>query len=246
MKHKKGYKRGYPVAVLVGFERDRAVIWHVFSHVAKLYLTLKLSAKRTDGRDLYNFHESIIDALKPSLNEGIRSIIVTAPTKTTYARDFLDHVRQHHTYFMQSKGANRATFAELASSADQPHRVAELVRTKGFHKLIAETTSDEVDVIIDTLEKRLRTISSDSAVLFSLKEIEDTICNRNKDNESETKHLILTDKYLADNKDKNRINRLLQIANNKEVKTRIIDAETSAGKRISQLGGAVYFTQPKE
>jgi hypothetical protein len=38
----------------------------------------------------------------------------------------------------------------------------------------------------------------------------------------------------------------LQIANNKEVKTRIIDAETSAGKRISQLGGAVYFTQPKE
>ena len=124
--------------------------------------------------------------------------------------------------------------------------MAELVRTKEFHKLIAETTSDEVDLIIDKLEKRLRTINSDSAILFSLKEIEDRIYDRNTDNKSETKHLILTDQYLANNKDRNRINRLLQIANNKKVKTRIINAETSAGKRINQLGGAVYFTQPKE
>ena len=243
---RKGYKRGYPVAVLAGFENDRAVLWQVFSHVAKMHLTLKLSGKRTNERDLYNFHESVIDALRPTLKEGIRSIVVTASAKTTYAKDFLDHVRRHHTYLIQSKSANRATFAQLVGSADQPHKVAELVKTKEFHKLIAETTSDEVDLIIDELEKSLRNANSESAVLFSLKEIEDRIYDRKTDTNSETKYLILTDQYLANNKDKNRINRLLQIANNKKVKTRIINAETSAGKRINQLGGAVYFTQPKE
>jgi stalled ribosome rescue protein Dom34 len=246
MKQKKSYRRGYPVAILVGFENDHAVLWQVFSQVAKLHLTLKLSGKRTDERVLYSFHESVVDALRPTLKEGIRSIVVTAPLKTTYAKDFLDHLQRHHAYLIQTKSANRATFAELVGSADKPHKVAELVKTKEFQKLIAETTSDEVDLILDALEKCLRTVSSDSAVLFSLKEIEDRIYNRDKDNNSETKYLILTDKYLAEYKDKNRINRLLQIANNKKVKTRIINAETSAGKRISQLGGAVYFTQPKE
>ena len=124
MKQKKGYKRGYPVAVLVGLENDHAVLWHVFSHVAKQHLTLKLSGKRTNEKALYNFHESVVDALRPSLKEGIRSIVVAAPMKTTYAKDFLDHVQRHHTYLIQSKGANRATFAELVGPADQPHKVA--------------------------------------------------------------------------------------------------------------------------
>jgi stalled ribosome rescue protein Dom34 len=124
--------------------------------------------------------------------------------------------------------------------------VAELVKTKEFQKLIAETTSDEVDLIVDTLEKRLRSVNSDSAVLFSLKEIEDRVYDRKRDDNSETKYLILTDKYLANSKDKNRVNRLLQISKNKKVKTRIINTETPAGKRISQLGGAVFFTQPNE
>lgn len=246
MKPKKGYRRGYPVAILVGLENDRAILWQIFSYVAKLHTTLKLDGKRTDEKALYNFHECIVGALRPTLKEGIRSIVLTAPMRTTYAKDFIDHIQQHHTYLTQSKGANRATFAELVGSADQPHKVAELVKTKEFRKLIAETTSEEVDLIIDALEKRLVSIQSDSSVLFSLKEIEDRIYDRKRDNASETKYLILTDKYLADSKDKNRINRLLQIANNKKVKTRIINAETPAGKRISQLGGAVYFTQPKE
>jgi stalled ribosome rescue protein Dom34 len=53
--------------------------------------------------------------------------------------------------------------------------------------------------------------------------------------------LVLTDSYLAESNCKNRIQRLLQIAANREVKTKIVNAETSAGKRITQLGGLVYF-----
>jgi hypothetical protein len=34
----------------------------------------------------------------------------------------------------------------------------------------------------------------------------------------------------------------LQISNNRKVMTRIVAAETPAGKRISQFGGIVFFT----
>ncbi len=230
----------------MGFENDHVVLWHVFSHVVKLHLTLKLSGRRTDQSSLYSFHESVFDALRQTLKEGVRSIIVTAPTRTTYGEDFLDHVRRHHSYLLQPKSASRATFALLTGSADQPHKVAELVKTKEFQRAISETTSDEVDIVVEALEKSLHNTDTETAVLFSLKEIEDRIYNQRPDDTAETKYLILTDKYLADSKDKNRINRLLQIANNKKVKTRIVNAETPAGKRITQLGGTVYFTQPNE
>ena len=242
MKRKKGYKRGYPVALLVGLEDDHAFLWQVFSQVVKLHLTLKLDGKRTDESVLYNFHESVVDALRPALKEGVRSIMVTAPMKTTYAADFLDHVRKHHAYLIRSKSSNRATFVELVGSADQLHKVAEMVKTKEFRKLIAETTSVEADQIVDALEKHL--YSSSSLVLFSLKEIEDMIYDREKPDGFRMEHLMLTDKFLADNKDKDRVHRLLQVSRNKGVKTIIVKAETSAGKRISQFGGITFFAIP--
>ena len=246
MKRKQGYKRGYPVALLVGFENANAVIWHVFSHVVKLHLTLELGGKRTDERVLYNFHESVVDALKPMLKEGIKSVVVVAPMKTTYAEDFLDHVRKHHTYMVQSNNPNRATFAKLVGSADQPPKMAELVKTEEFRELIEETTSEEADDIVNALEKHLYSIGSNRVVLFSLKEIEEIVYDREWNDDSRMKCLLLTDKYLADAEDKNRIHRLLQISKNRKVKTRIVKAETLPGKRISQFGGVVFFAIPNK
>ena len=230
------------MALLVGFEDDHAVLWQVFSHVVKLHLTLELGGKRTDERVLYNFHESVVDGLRPALKEGVRSIVVTAPMKTTFAADFLDHVRKHHTYLIQSKRPNRATFAKLVGSADQPHKVAQLMKTKEYSKLITEATSGEADHIVNTLEKYLYNTDSNVGVLYSLKEIEDIVYDRERHNDFRTEYLMLTDKFLADSKDKNRIHRLLQISKNRKVKTRIVNAETPAGKRISQFGGVVFFT----
>lgn len=240
MKRKRGYKRGYPVALLMGFEDDRVVLWQVFSHVVKPHLTLKLDGKRTDETTLYNFHESMIDALRPLLKEGVRSIVLTAPMKTNYTTDFLNHVRKHHTYLIQSKNPNRATFAQIIGSADQPSKVAELVKTKEFCTQIAQTTSEEADTIVNALEKHLS--DSNTVVLFGLKEIEDAVYNREGHDSIGTKYLVLIDKYLADSKEKNRVQRLLQVSKNKRVKTRIVNSETPAGKRISQFGGIVLFT----
>jgi stalled ribosome rescue protein Dom34 len=244
VKRKKGYRRGYPVALLVAFEDDHTVLWQVFSHVVKLHLTLKLGGKRTDEKVLYNFHESVVDALRPMFNEGVRSIVVTTPMKTTYAADFLDHMRRHHGYLMQSKSSNRASFATLIGSADQPQRVAEMVKTKEFRELIAEATSDEADHTVNILEKYLYSIDSNCVVLFSLREIEDVVYNRKRNKNSRMEYMMLTDKYLANSEDKNRVHRLLQISQNRKVKTRIVNAETPTGKRISQFGGIVFFIIP--
>jgi stalled ribosome rescue protein Dom34 len=116
------------------------------------------------------------------------------------------------------------------------------VKTKQFHRLITETLSGEADQIISTLEKNLFGVDGDSIVLYSLKEIEDTVYNREKHNNLRTGYLLLTNKYLADCKDKNRIQRLLQISKNRKIITRIVNAETPAGKRITQFGGLIFFT----
>jgi stalled ribosome rescue protein Dom34 len=242
VKRKKSYKRGYSVALLVGCEEDHAVLWQIFSRVAKPHVTLRLDGNRADGKVLYNFHESVIDALRPLLKEGVRSVVVTAPTRTTYAADFLNHVRKHHSYLMQSGSPNRTAFAELTGSADQPHNVAELVKTKEFRMLIAETTSGEADDAVDALETHLYGADVNRVVLFAFKEIEDMIYSRERNKFSQVAYLLLTDKYLADCQDKNRVHRLLQISKNREVKSRVVDAESSAGKRLSQLGGIVFFT----
>jgi stalled ribosome rescue protein Dom34 len=242
VKRKSRYRRGYPVALLVGFEDDHAMLWRIFSRVVKLSHRLQVEGKRTDEKALYNFHESVVNAIKPVLKEGVRTIVVSAPPRTTYAQDFLQHVQKHHRYLMQPKNPNCANFAELVGSADDRSKVAELVKNKQFTKQIAETTSEEADRIVNVLEKHLYRSGDGTVVLYALKEIEDIIYDRNKKDDFVNAYLLLTDQYLAGSKNKNRIHRLLQIAQNKKVKTRIVNAETAAGSRISQFGGIVFFS----
>jgi stalled ribosome rescue protein Dom34 len=231
------------VALLLGFENDYVVLWRIFSRVVKLSEKIEVNGRRTDEKVLYNFHETVIGAIKPVLKEGVKSIVIASPARTTHAKEFLEHVRKHHKYLIQSKSPNRANFAELVGSADDQLKVAELVKTKEFKKLIAETTSEEAEQLVNRLEKHLYGNINNSVVLYSLKEIEDTIYSREKSKTSRTEYLLLTDNYLATSKQKNRIHRLLQIAQNKKVKTRVVDAETSAGSRINQFGGIVFFTK---
>jgi stalled ribosome rescue protein Dom34 len=124
--------------------------------------------------------------------------------------------------------------------------VAELVKTKEFRSLISETTSDEADRIVSTMEKRLNDVSGSTVVLYSLSEIEELVCSQSKEDQPKPEYLMLTDRYLTESKEKNRIQRLLQIAKNKNIKARVVNADTPAGKRLSQFGGLVCFTESKK
>ncbi|MDR2719465.1 MAG: hypothetical protein LBC03_01495 [Nitrososphaerota archaeon] len=231
----KPYRRGYPVAVLTGVEQTQAAIWKIYSQVAKLETTIRLEGTRADSKALYSFHETIINTLRPILNEGVKSIIVAAPQKTSYSQDFLSHVRGHHQWLLQ--GANKATFKQLVGSAVTHAQVSSITSSNEFKQSINESTFEEAENLRELLEKRLNATSS--LVMFSLEEAEDIIYSPEILGKPKPEYLLLTDSYLAGDKRKGRLNRLMQIAQNKKIKTRIVNKESPTGARINQLGGLI-------
>jgi stalled ribosome rescue protein Dom34 len=118
-----------------------------------------------------------------------------------------------------------------------------LAQTEKLRKIVSDTTSEETENLIEILEKRLVINDKKNSVLFSIEEIEDSILKRHKPSRPKPEYLMLTDRYLGERHDKNRLHRLMQIATNKKVKTRIIDAESPAGNRLTQLGGIVCLAK---
>lgn len=235
----KNYKRGYPVAVLIGIEQDHAALWHIFSQVAKQQQTISLNSDRKDQKSIYNFHETIINALRPVLKEGIRSIIVASPSRTGYALEFFHHVKSHHSWLLQ--GTSKASISQITGSASSPSQVAALTKTSAFKELIQENADEETENLLEILEKRLS--KTDNLVLFSLQEAESLILFPQAPGKPQPEYLMLTDEYLNSSRQKNRVNRLMQIAAKNGVKTRVIDAESNAGKRLTQLGGIVCLAK---
>ena len=241
MKAKRRHKRGYPVAILIGLEENMGALWKVFSNVIKHEKTIELNAVRKDPKALYNFHEAIVNALRPTLKEGVKSMVLISPARSDNTKDFLNHVQTHHAWLTQ--GPNKAAFKEITGSADTLPKVTALARNSAFQEIIKETAAEETENLIELLEKRLNNINQDTPVLYSLKEIEDSVFSAWKPGKPKPEHLLLTDVYLANSRGKNRLHRLMQIAANKNIKTRIVEAESAAGKRLAQLGGIVLLTK---
>lgn len=237
MTPQKSYRRGYPVAALTGIEETQAAIWKVFSNVVKPEKTVHLNGARSDPKAVYNFHEAVVNTLRPTMKEGVRSIILASPARTNYAEQFRQHIRSHHAWLAQ--GPSKATFSEMTGSATTPAEVTVLTRNPQFQKIIAQTTEEETENLLELLEKRLNASSQDIIVLYSLEEAEDQIYSPWKPGKPKPEYLLLTDVYLSSSRQKNRLHRLMQVAANKQVKTRIVKADSPAGKRITQLSGIV-------
>ena len=235
----KNYRRGYPVAILIGVEQDHAAIWQIFSQVAKPQQTIPLNGDRKDQKALYNFHETIINALRIAFKEGVKSIIIASAPRTSYAQDLQKHVTAHHTWLLQ--GTNKAQISVIVGSASTPTQVQILTQKGTFKQLIQENATQETENLLEVLEKRLS--SSDNLVLFSLQEAETLILNTQPPGKPQPEYLMLTDVYLSSSRQKYRVNRLMQIAMNKQVKTRVISAESNAGARLTQLGGIVCLAK---
>lgn len=231
----KNYRRGYPVAILIGIEEDHSSIWQVFSKIAKYQQTIYLNGERKDKKASYNFHETIINALRTNLKEGVRSIIVATPPKRKVAEEFINHVCEHHAWLLQ--GPNKISLAQITGSAASASQVAELTRKFAFKQLIQKTTDEETESILNIIEKRLNNF--DNMVLFSIDEAEKAIFETQIFGKPQPDYLLLTDRYLSCSLQKNRLNRLMQIAKNKNIKMRVINAESNTGLRLTQLGGLI-------
>ena len=239
---KSGYRRGYAVATLIGLEENTAVLWKIYSRTVKTETTLRLDGNRNDSKAVYNFHEAIVNALRPTLKEGVRTVVLASPSRTIHTRGFIAHVNRHHAWLTQ--GANKVTFAEITGSASTLPQVLVLTRSLVFSKLIQEATVEEAEGLLDFLESRLNSSRGDSMVLYSLDDVEDLFLYSRKGGLA-PEYLLLTDKYMARCRQKGKLNRLMQVAANKKIKTRVVNEETPAGKRLAQLGGIVCLAKKR-
>lgn len=237
MTFQRRYQRGYPVAVLVGLKEEQATLWKVYSHVVKPEKTVPFNGSRSDQKAAYNFHEAIINALRPTLKEGVKSIIVASPPRASFSADFLQHIKEHHAWLMV--GPSKAAFAEVTGSASTKHEVTVLTRDMAFHDIIGKATTEENENLLELLEKRLNAIAQAPLVLYALEDIEKAVFGAHLPGKPEPEYLMVTDTQLAGSRRKNRLQRLMQVAANKGVKTRVVKSDTVTGKRLLQLGGVV-------
>ncbi len=211
--------------MLVGIEGRQASTWNIFSESIK-------PGDGVKGDNEYNFYESIVDALRPGIKEGVKTILVAAPDEKDY-QGFMNHIRRHQGWLLRGWSLNTVTFEhmpELAMSYDQ---VRVLVKSDGFRGRLSAATQGDIRQVMEFLERRLNDPEGIETLLFTLEDAEDRVFRGDKRPE----YILVTDVFRSGRR--RRVDRLLQVATNKGVRTRIVEADTSYGARITQFGGFV-------
>ena len=218
-------RRGYPQAVLIGLEGSQAATWNIFSESVT-------PGERIQNDDEYSFYESIVDLLRPSLKQGTKSVLVATDDERAYRR-FLGHIEKHQSWLLKGWGLNTATFEHVSEPAMNIEQVRRLVKAHGFVEKLSEVTQGDIGQVMSVLEKRLNDPQGIETVLFSLNEVEDAVYGSGESPE----YILVTELFRS--RRRRRTDRLLQVAANKKVRTRIIETDTQAGTRLSQFGGLV-------
>ncbi|MBD3351737.1 MAG: hypothetical protein GF364_09655 [Candidatus Lokiarchaeota archaeon] len=239
---KRRSKRGFPVSVLVGLHEDRAVFWKIYSEKIKPEQVIKRGRKRKnqDEKQLYHFHEEIVNLLRKIIKGGIRSIVLVNSPKTEYNQEFFEHVEHHHQWMLK-KGPQQAVFAKLEGNASNAEELFKLVQYELFQEKVEEASNTESSMIIKDLEEILNRSDRFGKILYKIKPIEELIDHKWKKYEQKPNYLLLTDTFLNEHPQKNRIHRIIQVAKNNGIKSKIIYSESDAGKRLKQLGGMVCY-----
>ncbi len=247
-KRRKRLRRGHPVAILIGLHDKDAVFWRIFSEAIRFHLKINRGRKRKNQnkKQLYHFHEEIINTLRPIINEGIRSVILLSPQKQEYSDEFLNHVNKHHLWLLK-KGDKQVVFSKIIGhQAKNLRDVYYLKRQEYFKDIIDETSNQEGLLILEELREIINKNKESSKILYAWREIdyELRLILRNP-NLTKPNYIILTEEYLKNPKNRNKTHRILQIAKNLEIKTKIVSQESEAGVIVDQFGGLVCYFKSK-
>lgn len=235
-RRRRGHRRGHPTAVLIGFEENRATLWRVYSQAIRRHADIE--AREKGKRGLYNFHEEVVNSLRPILREGVGSVVLASPAKKGYSRGFLDHVAKHQPWM--TRGPGSAVFSEITGSAATSEDVSAMVRTEEFLGAMGDAADGEADRILELLERRL---NDDEAgpILYALDEVEDAVFGRRGRDDPIPEHLFLTDRFLSEHR--RRAQRLTQASGSRSIRATVVGDNTAAGLRLAQLGGMVLLTR---
>jgi len=221
---RRGRRRGYPVAVLIGLDGKKAYTWNVFSESVRM-------GEIIEDESEYGFYESIVDLLRPSMKQGLKTILVATPFEKEYKR-FMEHIKKHQGWMLKGYSLNIVTFEYLSEEATELLAVQELVRRRDFRSKLTEVSSGDIKQVMNHLEKLLNDPKGIETLLFTLREVEDAVYG-----DVSVEYILITESL--NRRFGRRTNRLLQIAKNKNIKTRIIGRGSPAEARIVQLSGLV-------
>jgi stalled ribosome rescue protein Dom34 len=243
-KRKKRVKRGHQVAILIGLHDNDAVFWKIFSETISIYFKIKRGRKRKNQnkKQLYHFHEEIINILRPIIKEGIRSVILLSPPKKEYSDEFLNHVNKHHSWLLK-KGDKQVVFSKIIGNQAKTQKDVYYLKTQEYFKDIVDETSNQEGLLI--LEKLTEIINRNekfSKILYTWREIDqDLRLIKKSPNLPRPNYIILTEEFLKNPKNRNKTRRILQIAKYLEIKTKIVKQESEAGAIVDQFGGLVCY-----
>ncbi|MBN1800031.1 MAG: hypothetical protein JW891_00905 [Candidatus Lokiarchaeota archaeon] len=237
-------KRGHPIAVLIGLHDENAIVWRIFSEVIKHQSTVNRGRKRRnqDEKQLYRFHEELVNELRPIFEEGIRSVILLCPPKRRYSDEFLEHIRKHHAWLFK-KSERTVVFSKIEGNQAKTQKdVYYLKSREDFKSLVDDTSNREGGLILEELKKILNKNDQESKVLYTVGEIDREFKLIKRDsNLPKPKYIVLTEDYLEHPNNRNKTHRILQIAQNIGVKTKIIKTESQEGIFLKKLGGLVCY-----
>jgi len=243
---KKKTKRGFLLALLIGFDEKEIHLWKVYSNSLRFYKTIKLKRKwkYLDDKQRYHSFQELVNLIRVVVKDGVKSILLASPQKNNSSTLFLEHINKHHQWLTRSKGYNRVSFGEIVGNANSLESARFLISQEKSMNIISETTTDEINQLVKELNKIINIGDPSILLLYNLEEIETFIYGRSKKDISTTEKLdflIVTENFIKKHSYKNRIHRLIQIANNKGIITKTISIENPAADRFDQFGGILAF-----
>lgn len=201
------------------------MFWDVFSNA------VKQGPVKVWIDNEYNFFESIVDELRPSIKQGIKAVLLTSDAKKKYD-GFMGHIQKHQGWMLKGYALNRVSFQFLEGSAKDIDAVIELVSASGFKDTMRAAGEGDMNLVIGVLEKRLSTRNGIETLRFSLEEVEDAVYNN-----VPVEYILVSQRFQEQHR--RRVQRLFQVAENKGVKTRVLPDDSPHIGRATQFGGLV-------
>jgi stalled ribosome rescue protein Dom34 len=209
---------------MIGIRGLEAVIWEVYSESVKRGQNIAEASP-------YRLYESIIDAVRQKIKQGVKTILVASTDEKDYS-SFMSHVERHQSWLIKGWELNKATFEHVPMAAMDERQVREIVKTNDFKKRLSEASSVDMRHIMEVLEERLNDPDCIETLLFSLDEVESHIYGG-----GEAECMLVTDQFHK--RHRRRTHRLLQVVANRGTQTSLVLTDTVAGARLTQFGGLV-------
>jgi stalled ribosome rescue protein Dom34 len=221
--------RGYPIAVLIGLNENRASAWDVYS---KSIRPDRVIEKK--GND-YNFYEIIINRLRLKVKQGVKTILLASTEEKNYKKLY-EHIEKHQRWLIAGYELNRATIKYIEGSAMDIESVIRLIEDSDLRRTIKKASREDARRIMGVLEKRLGTAEGIDSLLFTLSEVEKAVYGEGP----RLEYILVSTEFQR--KHRRRTQRLLQIAKNKNIKTMTVEVNSPIGIRLTQFGGLISIT----